>query len=307
MGDFFYVVGIPTFRRPTLLKQLLESLVPETAGKGVLVVVADNDCGTDVPAVCQEFAHRLDGLVVLGVATRGISANRNALVDAAYEHAPGWRWLIMLDDDGQVQPEWFAELTKVARESGAHVTGGAVVCPLPPGAGDFARNSEFALRQRWSTGRVQMLGVAQNTCIARATERLVRRPWFDSAYGMSGGEDHEFFLRLSKAGGSFAWADEAVVVEPQPPERLSSWSVLYRSLTTGITTARIERQHGGVWSSAAATLRYTGLVLGGLVVNALTLRKDKFIRTIIGAAYTLGRYPGVGRLAGRRYEKVTRV
>lgn len=300
------VIGIPTYRRPALLRALLESLVDEVGGQEVAVIVADNDCGDEVPRVVAQFSPRFSRLLTLGVSERGIAANRNAIVDAAFEHVPRWRYLVMLDDDGQVQPGWYRALTSVASDTSAHVTGAAVVCPLPADAGIFARNSEFALRKRWPTGSVAFLGVAQNTCIDRKVEHLVARPWFDNDYGITGGEDHEFFLRVRRAGGRFAWADDAVVSEPQPPERLSARSVLYRSLTTGITTARIERQYDGRWSCALGTCRYMAMSVASLVLNTLLLRRDKAVRAIIGLAFSLGRLPGMSRVSGRRYDVVAR-
>ncbi|MFO1220336.1 MAG: glycosyltransferase family A protein [Burkholderiaceae bacterium] len=298
------VIGIPTFRRPQSLRLLLESLVPELADRQVLVIVADNDCGQRVPMLVREFSKRIAEICSIAVSTRGIAAVRNALVDAAYERAPGWQLLIMLDDDGEVQPGWFHALTMVARSTAAHVTGAAVVCPLPPGAGLLARNSEFALRERWPTGVVAMLAVGQNMCIARQVEQLVARPWFNGEYGLSGGEDHEFFAKVKQAGGILAWADEAVVSEPQPPERLSGRAVLYRSLTTGITTARIDAQlHGSLWAMWR-TARYICTAVGGVIVHGLLLRKDRTARAVIGAAYTIGRLPGVSRFVAKRYARV---
>lgn len=298
------VIGIPTYRRPHLLAQLLRSLAPELRGRSVRIVVADNACGEEVPAVVAQIAPDLPAVHVVAVTERGIAAVRNALVEAAYRLAPDWRWLIMLDDDGEVQPGWFEALTRESMKTRAHATGGAVVCPLPSDAGLLARNSEFARRPRQPSGLVPMLVVGQNVCISRDVESLFPRPWFNMAYGVSGGEDHEFFMRIKRSGGQLGWADEAVVSEPQPADRLTARSVLYRSLTTGITTAAIERQMNGSISAWLSTARYVALALAALVVHTLSLRRDKIARALIGGAYALGRLPGMSRLVAKRYAQV---
>ncbi len=300
------VIGIPTYRRPRLLGLLLESLVAELHGRDVLVIVSDNDCGSEVPQLVQSFQGRLPALVSVQAQQRGIAANRNALVDAAYSHAPQWRQLIMLDDDGQVRPGWFEALTTVVARTGADVTGSAVEFPLPDKVGIFAANSEFARPRRWPTGPVPMLVGAQGVCLARRVETLAARPWFSLDYGLSGGEDFEYFLRLKKAGATFAWADEAVVCEPTPLERTSTRVVLHRSFTAGITNARAETQHEGWWACTSTTCGHLFRTAAAIVVHSVLLRKDKVVRSVIAGAYTLGRLPGMSALVRKRYESVTR-
>jgi succinoglycan biosynthesis protein ExoM len=300
------VIGIPTYRRPRQLGMLLESLVAELQGHDALVIVSDNECGTDVPRLLQSFEGRLPSVLSVQTPQRGIAANRNALVDAAYGHAPQWRQLIMLDDDGQVRPGWFAALTAVAAQTSADVTGSAVEFPLPERVGIFAANSEFARPRRWPTGPVPMLVGAQGVCFARRIEALVTRPWFNLDYGFSGGEDFEFFLRLKKAGASFAWADEALVCEPTPLERTSTRVVLHRSFTAGITNARAEIEHEGLLACTSTTFGHLVRTTAALLVHTALLRKDKAVRSVIAGAYTLGRLPGMSALVRKRYEGATR-
>jgi succinoglycan biosynthesis protein ExoM len=300
------VIGIPTYRRPALLTRLLESLIAEVQGRDVLVIVADNECGEDVPAVVRTFEGRLPGILSVAVSVRGISANRNALVEAAYQHAPHWQRLIMVDDDGLVVPGWLAALMAVADRTGAHVTAGTVEFPLPADVGIFARNGEFGQPRRQPTGVVPMIVGTQNTCFARKVETLLERPWFNVSYGLSGGEDYELFLRLKMSGAVFAWADEALVQEPVPKERVSVRSVLHRSFTAGITNVRAECEHQGWLASAWATGGHLFRVPLALIVHSLLLRKNKVISTVIAGAYTAGRLPGMSRLVRQRYDDATR-
>ena len=45
--------------------------------------------------------------------------------------------------------------------------------------------------------------------IARAVLEGMAPPWFDPAFALTGGEDHDFFVRLARPGARFAWADDA--------------------------------------------------------------------------------------------------
>lgn len=300
------VIGIPTYRRSALLSILLDSLVGEVRGRDVLIVIADNDCGDEVPAIARSFEARVPAIRVVAEPVRGISANRNALVHAAYDLAPAWEWLIMLDDDGRVAPGWLDTMIDVARRTGAHVTGGAVEFPLPEGAGIFARNSDYGRPRRYPTGPIPNLIGAQSICFARKVEQLVQRPWFDAAFGLSGGEDQELFFRLKKSGGTFAFANESLVIEPTPPERATARSVLYRSFTSGVTSVRTQRALEGRLATFQTTCGHVFRVCGGLLLHSLLGRKDRLVRTLISAAFTAGRLPGLARLSGLRYDSAPR-
>ena len=300
------VIGIPTFRRPTLLRILLESLVEEVRGRDVLIVIADNECGAEVPALARSFEDRMPAVMVVAEPTRGISANRNALVQATYERAPAWQWLVMVDDDGRVAPGWLQALLDVAARTGAHVTGGAVEFPLPDGAGIFARNSDYSRPRRHPSGPIDELIGAQSICFARKVEQLVQRPWFDAAFGLSGGEDQELFWRLKQAGAQFAFANESLVIEPTPPERATAGSVLHRSFTSGVASVRTQRRLEGRLATFKTTCGHLFRVSAALVVHSLLGRKDRLVRTVINGAFAVGRLPGMARLTGHRYEWVRR-
>ena len=75
---------------------------------------------------------------------------------------------------------------------------------------------------RRATGPVAMLQGAGNLLIRRAVLEEMTAPWFDPAFALTGGEDHEFFLRLKRAGERFAWADEARAYGDVPETRARS-------------------------------------------------------------------------------------
>ena len=50
-----------------------------------------------------------------------------------------------------------------------------------------------------------MLQGAGNLLIRRTVLEDMHAPWFDPDFALSGGEDQEFFMRLMRAGRTFAW------------------------------------------------------------------------------------------------------
>lgn len=297
------VIGIPTYRRPELLRVLLQSLASELRGAPVKVVVADNECGTDAPSVVEAHRALFAHIECIPVRERGVSQVRNAIVSAAYRITPDWRCLIMLDDDGRVTPGWFEALLGAARRWGADLVGGPVEGELPPEANLLARHSLFARRKRWPTGVVQTLNTTQNLLIARAAVDKLGQPLFRNDYGASGGEDYDLFRRVAQAGGVLVWCDEAVVIEPAPADRLTRKALLSRYATTGSYMALIDASYDGRWRVTLSAGK--GLLSSLLRATWAGLRLDgpEFAVHVLLVAHFLGRLAGLAGARTSRYVK----
>ena len=291
------VIGIPTFRRPDQLRALLQSLLPELLLQPALVIVGDNECGTSAPAIVDAFRVQWPWTVCIAVPERGVAQVRNALVREAGDRQPGWQWLVMLDDDGLATSDWLGRLLDTGARYGAHLVGGPVQGVLPADASQLARNSVFAARRRWTTGKVPTLNTTQNLAIARGALDLVGLPLFRAELGASGGEDYDLFRRVASRGGTLAWCDEAIVEEPAPASRLTVRSLLYRYASTGAYMARIDCTYDG----AAAVWRRSVKGLVGAAWHAMRgalLRdRDLMARSVLLVAHQAGR---VGGLLGAR-------
>lgn len=295
------VIGIPTFRRPALLGALLATLAPQIEPSATLVVVADNDCGHDAPAVVAAFAADGMPVVCVPVSERGLAAVRNALITEACVRAPGWEWLAMLDDDGLAQPGWLTRLLAAGRQFDAHLVGGPVEGQLPPAAGLLARNSIFAQRRRWPTGPVPTLNTTQNLGIARKTLDLLGTPLFGSAYALSGGEDYELFRRVARAGGMLAWCDEAVVVEPAPQDRLHTRALLYRYASTGAYMAHIDTAYDGASRTWMRAIKGCLGAIASCLQAAVRCDTNAAAMAVLSLAHQTGRVGGMLGLRTSRY------
>jgi glycosyltransferase involved in cell wall biosynthesis len=84
-------VLVPTFNRPALLKETLDSLTRQTMAPGLFEVIVVNDGGTDAP----EIPLGLQGYVVRHPENRGLSAALNT----AFACATGEYVTVSADDD----------------------------------------------------------------------------------------------------------------------------------------------------------------------------------------------------------------
>lgn len=219
------VICIPTFKRPRMLARLLEAIARLKTSAAVFVLVADNDAqdhaGFDLCNRTPSYRWPLRAVIA---EKRGLAQVRNVLVEEALKLDVDF--VAMIDDDEWPEPGWIDAFLAGAHESRADVLGGSVLFgkdSATEGHGDI----------RHPSGPVAMLQGAGNLLIRRAVLEEMAAPWFDPAFGLSGGEDREFFVRLSRAGRRFAWVDEARAYGDVPESRASLSWLLTRAYSVG--------------------------------------------------------------------------
>lgn len=250
-------VLIASLGRPFLLSTLesvARARVPQ--GESLEVVVAD-----DSPdgAVARLLAGHNVGLPlrVLSVAVGNVSHARNACLDAAVGD-----WMIFVDDDETVEPEWLVGHLSAARDFGADAVFGPVFPRYPEGAPAWFVAAD-PLFQDWNwddDGRLHPHGRTGNTLIRRSALGDLR---FDPAFGRSGGEDHDFFLRFAAAGGRMVVTNRARAHEDIPPARATSAYVLRRAIRGGQIYAETRLRESG----KAGTLAFACDAVGKLAVG----------------------------------------
>jgi succinoglycan biosynthesis protein ExoM len=228
-------ICIATFRRPELLRGLLDSLGrQELNGIRARVIVVDND----PEGSARESVDAFRGTTPLPVVyerepRRGISAARNralARVEADL--------LAFVDDDETASPRWLATLADAQRRFDADVVFGPVEHELSPEAPEWARLHSIFRRTNRPTGTRVTHGATNNVLIRRAA--LGNPPEaFNPAFGLTGGEDTEFSHRLHRAGRRLIWCDEAIVHEKVGAHRATMAWIRQRSYRSGQTYFRI--------------------------------------------------------------------
>ncbi|WP_168377377.1 glycosyltransferase family 2 protein [Sphingomonas sp. Leaf343] len=266
-------IGIPTYRRPEKLKRLLASLHPSLKATDAAIAIADNACDPATRLVAEQFAEIWPNTHYIAVPERGISANRNKLIDWFLTRPDAPVWLATADDDLVMSPDWMKQMVATGEACKADIVGGPYGMIEP--AGSFiVRESMFVKRRRRKTGLTSPIYAAGNLLINRKLLTQYNDLRFNNRFGLSGGEDYDFFSRADGLGARFAWCDDAFCNEDVDIDRLNARAVIYRYYTTGNYMALIDLQRE---SRGVAWQRHLwGFVKSGayLVVSGARLRPE---------------------------------
>jgi succinoglycan biosynthesis protein ExoM len=258
-------VCICTYKRPVLLKKLLEHLlVQESGGEFTFsVVVVDNDELESARDTVQGFSGNETVRIKYVVEPeKNISMARNMAV----RNAEG-DFVAFIDDDEFPVATWLRNLYSAIKEFRVDGALGPVVPHFENPPPQWVLRSRLLDRQRFRTGKIL------NPCDTRTGNVLLSKSIFKGEnepfapqFGKIGGEDGDFFRRMFDKKFRFVWCDEAVAYETTPPERFTRGYFLKRALLRGISQARLRGRNKeksrstsmtGVMKSLVAIFVYT--------------------------------------------------
>lgn len=292
MGDAVRVdVGVCTFQRlsvaDTLASLGAQRLPPDIH---LRVIVADNEPLPAAEARVRTAAaiHRLD-LTYVHAPAQNISLARNAVLDALEGD-----FLAFIDDDQLAAPDWIAALVAAAQAQGCAAVLGPVTAVYPPETPPWIAAGDFhSFRPVRVGGRIHK-GYSCNVLIRTD---IIRRAAlrFDLSLGRMGGEDDDFFYRLTDAGGVIGETDAARVFEPVPASRATLPWLLKRAFRSGQSHGRRQLRRalpGRLAQLALASVKSLVCLVSAGVMALFPVRRRRWL--VRGALHA----GAVARLAG---------
>jgi glycosyltransferase involved in cell wall biosynthesis len=224
-------VCICTFRRPDLLRQLLERLKDQrTDGLFTYsVVVADNDAARSAePVVTEIGAGEALRVTYCVEPQQNIALARNR----ALEHAEG-NFSAFIDDDEFPVEEWLWNLFKACQSYGVDGVLGPVKPYFETEPPRWVKDGEFFERPTYATGhKVAWSQARTGNVLFRRNILIDGEPPFRAQFDTAG-EDVDFFRRMTSKGCTFVWCNEAVAYEVVPASRCTRRYLLRRALLRG--------------------------------------------------------------------------
>jgi succinoglycan biosynthesis protein ExoM len=296
-------VCVATFARPDGLRRLLRSLgdqVLDTRATVAKVVVVDNDeSGSARPVV--DAVEGLPWPVEYVIEPkRGISAARNTAV----QHAGAVDFIAFIDDDEWAESSWLAELLRTQERTRAQVVVGPVIPVFeespPPG---WFEKGRFLAAQTYPQDQQLHFGYTGNALVHNSVLEPAGAP-FSERFGLLGGEDTHFFMRVYLKGAKIVWAADARVYESIPAARMSVSWLLGREYRRGNTLSLCLRELED--SGPRRLKRFAhGLVRLGqaavLVAVAPLFGRQMLVRGLQRAAFGAGLITGLGAHTYQEY------
>jgi succinoglycan biosynthesis protein ExoM len=308
-GTVRVTVGVPTYRRPDVLRALLPLLldqVREVSGAGSRfradVLVVDNDPDRSAADVVAA----VPGVRYVAEPTPGIAAVRNRALDEAADA----RVLAFIDDDERPADGWLAHLLGTWADTGAAAVAGRVLTEFAGELDPWIEAGDFFFRRSMPTGSEIHVAATGNLLLDLDQVRAsgVR---FESALGLGGGEDSLFSLQLARAGGRMVWCDESAAVDQVPAARMTRAWVRTRACSHGNSTVLVDlRLATGARSRlvgrARGAVKGVLCIAGGAVRWGWGLAGRSLRHRARGARYVFRGVGMVGGACGFMYEEYAR-
>jgi GT2 family glycosyltransferase len=238
------VVTVPTFRRPEQLLATLESLRMQETVRRFAVIVMENeaDAREGANAALPLFeTGALEGMVIIAH-ERGNCSAYNAGWQTAVMHVPGFRYLLVIDDDEVADRRWLENMCAAAEKYEADIVGGPQVPVFAsPAHARWAEHPVFAPPYTKS-GRVGALYSSGNLLVGRHVLAAMGPSFLDLRFNFMGGGDSDFLSRAAQRGFKLAWCAEAQVHEAVPPRRVEADWIRARSLRNGVISTLVEKK-----------------------------------------------------------------
>ena len=273
-------ICICTYERPVELARALAAIerlaTPSIADAEIRVIVVDNaesgaarkpvDAWRRISRYETEYHNER---------RKGLSMARNAALDAAL--ASGAEYLAFIDDDETPDAGWLEGLLAAMRGSDAVAAVGPVYPLFAHRPANWAATGGFYACGSPAAGEPVREGRTNNVIVrCDALRRQGLR--FKGAFDEVGGEDTDFFRRLTENGAWMVAAPDAVVHDWLPPPRLKLRWVLRRWFRTGVVEALLVAQRhsgNGGFSIRASAINFgrgaARIGAGALLVTASAL------------------------------------
>jgi succinoglycan biosynthesis protein ExoM len=299
------VICIPTYKRQAMLQKLILSISESKFDRSLIndvdIVIVDNDADKTAEVTINELkanplnVHKLH---YYSYPVKGISNARNELINKALLFDPNF--LVFVDDDEYVTPEWLNELVKTIINNNADAARG----PVFPDIDDSIPDSiSIWFNRKMYANNTQIDSLVTNNLILDCVSLKKFDVWFDSRFNIIGSGDNYFGIQILKKGAKIFWAAKAVVHETIPAKRANlKWLLkrIYRGASTYTYVLKLEREYVQLVIKILLSLVYIILGICALIIVILPIKRRYWgVRKVTEG---IGGLAGLGNLLYKEYK-----
>lgn len=300
------VVGIPTYKRPSMLKTLIHSIYACSLNKDYInkidIVIVDNDRDKTAEKIISQLETQNPKhfkLHYYSYPTKGLSHVRNEILKKSLALKPDY--IAFVDDDEYVSPEWLNELLITLLKMNADIVQG-------PNKPIFENKISKGLEHWFDTvdykNCTQVNFIETNNLLITAEFLLKTNLSFDLRFDVSGGEDTFLGVQALKKNAKIFWAKDAIVYETIPRKRANlKWLLLrkYRGATTYTYILKLEKKYFALLKKIVVSSCYLPLGLISLILVPFPINMRFW--GLIKISEGIGGFAGMANITYEEYAK----
>lgn len=297
-------ICIPTYKRPEKLRRLVMSIAACRFNaayiRDVNIIIGDNDSGMTAESIVidlKESLNQISTIKYVYFPDKGLSNVRNELLKQAFSLNPDF--LVFIDDDEYVTPEWLNELVKTIIGKKGDMVMGPVISL------NGNKVSRFILcwidRPVYSNN-TKLNFIRTGNLIINAKSLLEKNIWFDTRFNATGGEDSYFGIQMIKKGATVYWAAEAIVYEPVPDDRATLLWLMkryYNGANVYVHILNLEKEYYRLFKKFSISLLY--LITGLIALVVLLIPINRKYWGLIKISEGMGGIAGIFNLKSYEY------
>lgn len=247
---------------------------------------------------------------------RGIAQARNKVLSLAL--AQGFDWLVFVDDDEEVTPEWLTRLVTGATERGLQLAGGPVIPDshatdltwqerrVLTGQRKMAQRSMAANASWVKLGKDGNLSLCTNNWMVDLHAVRAHGLRFNEAFSLSGGEDMDFWEQAKAQGLKTGWVPDAQIWDLPPRSRLTFRYVVERHMNFAMERYDRRIRRGWRWAKPYTVLNVLINIVGVplIALGSLVLGSEALVSACIALGESIGRVRALFGARSRLYERI---
>ena len=236
-------VCICTYKRPEMLAKAIDGVLSQIAESSFTweLVIIDNDSERSAERLVHPY--QSDSPLRINYACepeKNIAMARNLAIQKATGNL-----IVFMDDDEYPTRDWLNQLYNSFKKFDVSGVLGPVVPQFPENAPAWLKKADVFDRRRFATGtKLSVRDTRTGNVLLDRNTFPDKETCFDPAFGLTGGEDVDFFERQINRNQTYVWCDEAIVWETVPPERWTIGFHFRKYFRIGATNGKHLRNNG---------------------------------------------------------------
>jgi succinoglycan biosynthesis protein ExoM len=300
------VIGIPTYKRPEMLKKLIFSIIDSNIDTSIIndlnVLVIDNDIDRSSEVVVKEIVGKLSfihKLIYFNYPVKGLSNVRNELFAQALKFNPDY--IVCLDDDEFATTDWLNQLLLTITANNGDIAVGPVI---PVFESNISPYISCWFKYHDLPNNIKTEVFETNNFIISTRFLLKHNLKFDMRFNTTGAEDSYFRLAVLKKDAKIYWAAKAIAYETIPEVRAKLlWLIKrnYRGAITYTYILKLEKEYFKILRKCLVNIAY--FLSGSIALIAIPFPFKHKYWGIFKVSESIGGFAGLYGIKYHEYAK----